>query len=47
MITSENAVQRAEPTEKNAKYDIIIPNWNNAEYAVPCLESIKKYTKDY
>lgn len=29
------------------KYDIVIPSWNMSEVAIPCLKSIKKYSKDY
>jgi len=28
-------------------YDIIIPSWNMSHVAIPCLESIKKYSKNY
>jgi len=49
MITAENRdyiVQQA--TEENPIfYDIIIPNWNCSEKAIACIESIKKYTKNY
>jgi len=29
------------------KVSIIIPNWNTLDYLKKCVESIKKYTKDY
>jgi len=29
------------------KFDIVIPSWNMSHVAIPCLESIKKHSKDY
>lgn len=29
------------------KYEIIIPVWNQSELTVKCLQSIRKYTRDY
>ncbi len=31
----------------SARVDIIIPTFNQSEYTIRCLESIKKHTKDY
>lgn len=30
-----------------SKFDIVIPSWNMSNVAIPCLESIKKHSKDY
>lgn len=29
------------------KFDIIIPSWNQSEYVVNCLKSIRQYSNDY
>ncbi len=44
----KNIFMKNKEKEYNKKYfDIIIPTYNNEEYTINCLNSIRRYTKNY